>query len=684
MAELHEALQALSPIAWSDVPQDSLVDFLSESFAAGELICNSLPPAPDGTPFHESTPHYSEPNLANSSDEIHASEARAYPAHESHEALQKAWGKPVSIKARDNPLNASIYKLAGKDRHGAWFGRRSVHEGLGFDKFKRAMQREFPQSLTVTGGPGAGAIRGLAADRRLEKVPVDGTGNLEVYELSAQFPGPTTPREFLAAVMTTEDALSDKSAAQTASGTRHVPRHFMIVSRPLHHDDAPDRAGYVRGQYESVEMIREIPLHANKASPAGESEKEGSKTAGEDPAAELNPVEWVMVTRSDPGGGIPRFLVDRGTPEAMLGDLKKFFDWACGMDEVPAPDVDVEQQEGASAKQNAIKGGAVDGAADADPPPSVSTRNGATAPAAVGAAEKTGGFISGIGSTLHAGMEAYAPAVVTNQVNHYLSPEGQDGVSDSSNSDDSSDADSFMSATELHGVASAPEQLQPRSSDSLDAISLASNSSEMKDKKDMNSHEKEVLKLVRKRESLDRKLARKRADEEAKLQKSKAKDESDVTKAQDRLDREMQRSEAKHRKELERLERKREKELRKADEKRRKKDDASTLSRVSRERDDFRAHADLLRRENALLAAQVRDLHDELQQLNQKLSTLVVPTAPSASVNDPNVVVLPPPVDSGNHQRAPSNLGVAHAPIVDDDVRRPSSSSLRTSDEKVS
>nr|POE88399.1 reticulocyte-binding protein 2 like a [Quercus suber] len=624
MAELHEALQALSPIAWSDIPQDSLADFLSESFAAGELICNSLPAAPNGTPFEDSTPHYSEPNQANSSSEIHASDARAYPVHESHEALQKGWGKPVSVKARDNPLNASIYKVAGKDRHGAWFGRKSVHEGLGFDKFKRAMQREFPQSLTVTGGAGAGAVRGLAADRRLEKLAVEGTGNLDVYELSAQFPGPVTPRDFLTAVMTTEDALSEKSAAQTQGRGKHVPRHFMIVSRPLEHPDAPERAGFVRGQYESVEMIREIPLHANKPSTGG-SGQDGGEATEEPPEAELNPVEWVMVTRSDPGGGIPRFLVDRGTPEAMLGDLKKFFDWACSMDKVPAPDADMDKQEGASAEQGALKDGAVDGTA-AGTAPSTTTQNG-TAATAPGTAEQKGGILSSIGSTLHAGLEAYAPTAVTNQVNHYLSTDAKDGALDSSDSDDTSDADSFMSANELHRLATAPEELKPKSSESLDTLSLASNSSEMKDKKDMNSHEKEVLKLVQKRESLDRKLARKRADEEAKLQKSKEKDQVDVEKAQERLEREMRRTEEKHRKELARLEQKREKEVRKAAEKRRKKDDANTLSRVSRERDDFRAHADLVRRENALLSAQVQDLQAEVMLLSQRLTKLGGPEA---------------------------------------------------------
>jgi Protein of unknown function (DUF3074) len=38
------------------------------------------------------------------------------------------------------------------------------------------------------------------------------------------------------------------------------PRHFMVISRPCIHSDIPARDGYIRGQYESVEFIREIPI----------------------------------------------------------------------------------------------------------------------------------------------------------------------------------------------------------------------------------------------------------------------------------------------------------------------------------------------------------------------------------------------------------------------------------------
>ena len=72
-----------------------------------------------------------------------------------------------------------MFKMAGHDRHGAWFARTSVHEGLGFSKWKRAMMREFPESLEVEGGPGVGNVRGIGGDKRLEDIEVEGVGKLE-------------------------------------------------------------------------------------------------------------------------------------------------------------------------------------------------------------------------------------------------------------------------------------------------------------------------------------------------------------------------------------------------------------------------------------------------------------------------------------------------------------------------
>lgn len=76
-------------------------------------------------------------------------------------------------------MGISVYKLAGKDGKGAWFARRSVHEGLGFEKWKKGLEREFPETMKVQGGPGVGNIRGIGGERRVEHKVVDGVGKME-------------------------------------------------------------------------------------------------------------------------------------------------------------------------------------------------------------------------------------------------------------------------------------------------------------------------------------------------------------------------------------------------------------------------------------------------------------------------------------------------------------------------
>ena len=140
-----------------------------------------------------------------------------------------------------------------------------------------------------------------------------------------------------------------------------------MVSKPVTHPGVQPRDGYVLGRYESIEFIREIPITLARSSSSsnlldqasssntkrttigrkrsstiGFAESRGSDAKGErrdrdtspnalDP--ELNPVEWLMITRSDPGGGIPRFMVERGTPSSIAADAAKFLDWACSKEE---------------------------------------------------------------------------------------------------------------------------------------------------------------------------------------------------------------------------------------------------------------------------------------------------------------------------------------------------------------
>ena len=77
-------------------------------------------------------------------------------------------------------MGMAVYRLAGKDGRGAWFARRSVHEGgMGFDQWKAGLQHEFPESLKVQGGPGTGNVRGIGGEKRVDRKEVEGVGCME-------------------------------------------------------------------------------------------------------------------------------------------------------------------------------------------------------------------------------------------------------------------------------------------------------------------------------------------------------------------------------------------------------------------------------------------------------------------------------------------------------------------------
>jgi len=177
MAALHDALKTLGPLDFSEAPIGDLKSFLSEAFSNAQLLVDSVPiPPPSDDSDCDGRPRSS--SNASSASSISISSARSAPPPADVEALQKEW-KQVRLNARDNPLGMSVYKTSGKDGKGAWFARRSVHEGLGFTKWKKGLEKEFPETMKVQGGPGEGNIRGIGGERRVAYKNVRGVGKLE-------------------------------------------------------------------------------------------------------------------------------------------------------------------------------------------------------------------------------------------------------------------------------------------------------------------------------------------------------------------------------------------------------------------------------------------------------------------------------------------------------------------------
>jgi len=574
MSELHEALKAIAPADWGTIPQgkQDLESYLDDLFSNCQLIIDSVPlPAPDDAP--QKPQAQASGQAANASD-VTLSAERSAAGTSGHEKVQKEWGKPVKIKPQENPLGISVYKMSGKDSRGAWFSRHSVHEGVGFSKFKKSMQMEFEKSLSEPGPPGTGSVRGIGGEERLEQIKTD-KGTVEVFRLTAQFPGPTAPRDFVTLLITSDKAIHVENESNNA------PRHYLVVSRPCDHPKTQPTSDFVRGFYESIEFIREVP-------------RKVSKLDSKDP--EDNPVEWMMITRSDPGGGIPRFLVERGTPGSITGDAVKFVDWATQNED------DLAALESKLDKGQADGGQADDGKAASSHPPAQRKES---------YQSWKGRSVVGVVENQHEdpshSQQYPQPAVqqqpATAQTQHNGSPRTlappPNGLSRAETHD------SFDTASE--GLSSSEnEDAEKASMDSVQSpVSIAGS-------RQHGHHEDKVRKLDEKKQALYNKFAETQAKFEQSRSTQPDTDEAKTQKLIDKHEKDLKKHEEKFQKDLAKVEHKQEKERRKAAEKAKKRAEKADKAQLVQERDEARLEADKLRKvvenlqkENAAMVAKL-------------------------------------------------------------------------------
>ncbi|KAL5337641.1 hypothetical protein BJX70DRAFT_368811 [Aspergillus crustosus] len=332
MADLQEALKCLNATPWDNIPttQSDLRAYITDLRAKARLIIDSVPNPP---PPRSSS---STPSTGGKTP-IRLSSARHHTTDETTLAHQHEWSKPIvkASQSKENPLAIPVYKLPGADGQGHWFGRRSVHEGLPYSTWETKLSGEIAETLrknqdrVKNGLAPDHAVRGIGAEKRIEEIKVRDesgekvVGKVNVYHVSASFPRPTTSRDFVTMIITWDSGDADPGE----NDGEKEGRSWMMVSRPCVHPDAPEGREYIRGQYESVEMIREI-LVKDGLDRSGSGTGSGSGSTDTEDLEQSNPVEWIMVTRSDPGGTIPRWMVEKGTPKSICGDAAKFLTWA--------------------------------------------------------------------------------------------------------------------------------------------------------------------------------------------------------------------------------------------------------------------------------------------------------------------------------------------------------------------
>lgn len=705
MAALHGALKALAPCKFSDIPQkqEELNPYLADLFFQVQTVVESIP-IPDPDPSHRHRSHTTGSIAASNASEMFVSSARSPPPAPEYAALQNEWGKPIKLAAKENPLGIAVYKLSSKDGKGAWFARRSVHEGLGFSRFKHGFEREFPTSLAVQGKPGEGNIRGIGAETRVEEITVPNRGKVEVYRLSAQFPGPTAPRDFVTLLVTSSKAMKHHGDSDL------VPRHYMIVSKPCDHPKTQPQNGFTRGQYESVEFIREIPRklkstvsstdlshlgHHSSPSPSLEKDvlkRNAERHATDDeqhvqhenrhlrvdthgsgpreispgsrkrsvtvdaPASPLkthdrtepfhpedNPVEWIMVTRSDPGGSVPRFMVERGTPGSICADAVKFLDWACqrdddedGLEGIDSRPGGLRRESFASWEANGTLAGireheeAVFSPIDPSPPhtPKASATHVLSLDGhdAVESPPASPSSPSQLLAAVTQTIGSYTPQIVREHLPHFgeshealvqvdqdLPTHGTQREQDVGVNDD--DNASTISTTSF---ASADSHLAFDDSPSVSSKSLTDQSESQL----IQQHDKEMAKLTERRAAMDAKFAKQREKLASQTNKDSEKEQQALKKAEEKHQKELKKHEEKYQKEVTKLEQKKKREEKKLEEKKRKQADKDEKSRITRERDEARAELEHLKKEQDLLTRQVGELQKENTTLMARIGRL--------------------------------------------------------------
>ncbi|KAF7547384.1 hypothetical protein G7Z17_g7766 [Cylindrodendrum hubeiense] len=619
MASHHEPLGAMGPIDWDDVPQQDLKEFLEDVFAETQTVVESIP-APATTAAAANTGRArskTESAVTIGNIQRAPSQRQTAAAISQAQDLRKEW-KEIKVNQRDNPLGINVYKLSAKDGRGSWFARRSVHEGLSFDDWKKGLDIEFAETMKVQGSPGSGNIRGIGADKRVESQTIEDAGQLQVFQLSAQFPGPTAPRDFVTLLLTSE------TSAKPADGSRPL-RQFMIVSKPCEHPECPPRQGIIRGYYESVELIREVPIdivaakRSRSSADLGRDEAKRRSTVNDsnDTSDFPTAVEWIMITRSDPGGSVPRFLIEKGTPPGIVGDAGKFLKWVTSMSakgfEMPSEDDVIKVPEEVQLEGDKelhtpdITTTKVDRVPELlkeeDTPIPISNGLYGIITGAFGAASSlVASSLLRIGTFSDATSNDSFSDVPTIEEEHH---------EDDSVASDTSSIRSFASALER----SVTEDKSPESTTETQSETSKSNTQP-------NQHDKELKKLQERRRKLDEKVAKMQERRNNKLLGEKEKDAATTARLREKHDREVAKQEEKYRRELRRLEEKREIEQRKAEERRRKTHEREEKANMTLELEKIRAERDLARRQIGILEGQVGELQAQNTMLVRKLGKM--------------------------------------------------------------
>ena len=480
-------------------------------------------------------------------------------------------------------------------------------------------------------------------------------------------------------LLTTDCALDTSGSDDDKS-----ERYFYVVSKPCDHPETPETPAFIRGTYESVEVIREIrvrtqndPLRKIQSSidlptdeanaiarstvnhlahespiraahsptlngvPEGDTAvSTGTAVGNGEPQPRPPPIstheeyethiEWIMVTRSDPGGSVPRFMVEKGTPAGIAGDADKFLKWVESktMQDLLEPDVEtVPAKTGSPITQETT-----DRRTISEPGP---TPGSGTPTLKVTRPPNTNGPVREVPSAVPGlfGIITGAYGAATSMLpNPFGSPLG-DTSPEAASSMDTDDEDDRSSIRTFHSFVTGQENLDDDDDDAPQdtlerintngkhSIQSSTESAATRSQNTLSQHEKELRKLEERQRKTEERLQRAQARALAKRghEGGPHGDEDALAKLREKYDRELAKHEEKHERQRRKLEAKRQNEERKAAERRQKQAEREERRSLAAELDKARAERDVARKQIEVLKEQVGELQAQNTMLVARL-----------------------------------------------------------------
>lgn len=334
-------------------------------------------------------------------------------------------------------------------------------------------------------------------------------------------------------------------------------------------------------------------------------------------------IEWIMVTRSDPGGSVPRFMIERGTPPGIINDAGKFVNWLNSRQGGDKKSADHSSKQASSqtaqnttSQVNGVQATTTDKTTQQQPP---SLPGGYNEKQLADVNQEEGGGMGVWG--MITGAFGAAGSVMSNGLRWQLSSvEGMvDSDSDTESAREDQPAvekeDALSDTSSIHSFASALDG-------SGDAKSnMASTSDEKSDAKitqGSNNQDrglKELKRLEERRRKLDAKMAKLEESVESKRVAGMEKEAASLAKSREKHEKEMAKHEAKYKKELRRIEEKREQAERKAEKRKKKTAERQEKTNLMLELDKTRAERDVALKKVDLLSIQIGQLQAENTKL---------------------------------------------------------------------